>query len=303
MIKTAVVTGATSFLGGRLVKHLTSQGIRVHVIVRPESDNAKLPVNSIEGIHVHDGSIEALVDIFSKLGPDTVFHIAGAYARDHVRGDVARLIDSNIRFGTQILEAMTACGVRDLVNAGSAFQHFHADGYRPFNLYAATKQAFIDIVRFYEDSRAISCLTVILPDIYGAGDWRPKLMNRLAEACVSGAAIDLIDKSTTMALLHVDDAAECLFLAGQNLVEQDVSAAGVEYSADEGGHYSLERIVAAFEVVSGREIRANWNAYALPERQITEPWRGPSLPNWQLRVTLEAGIERLLDHAREARET
>ena len=300
-MKAAFVTGATSYMGGLLVRRLLGDGILVHVAVRPTSDLSRLPSDlGKDCVHVLDGGAPGFSEILGEAQTDTVYHIAGAYARDHGPADIDRLIEANITLGTHLLDGMVSAGVKNMVCVGSAFQHFHSDGYRPFNLYAATKQAFVDIAEFYSDIEAVAVMSITPPDVYGPGDWRPKLMNHLADACVTDRSIDLVNKSLGMALIFADDAVDALVTAGWALASGDDEYADGSFSIDAEGHYTLEQIVRAFENVSGRKIRANWDAYKLPPRQITKPWKGPALPNWRARVSLDAGIERLLDHLREA---
>ena len=61
--------------------------------------------------------------------------------------DIKEMINSNIMFGTQILEAMVLHSVPYFVNTGTYWQHFDGKSYNPNSLYAATKQSFQDILK------------------------------------------------------------------------------------------------------------------------------------------------------------
>jgi len=73
--KTALVTGATGFIGGHLVNALLRKGYSVTCLIRSSSDSRslqKLPVRLVVG------SIENPASIRTEAGGiDTVFHIAG----------------------------------------------------------------------------------------------------------------------------------------------------------------------------------------------------------------------------------
>ena len=69
-------------------------------------------------------------------------------------------MSSNITFGTQLVEAMVANGCYQFVNTGTSWQHYENDEYNPVNLYAATKQAFEDILRYYVETSALRVITL-----------------------------------------------------------------------------------------------------------------------------------------------
>ena len=56
----------------------------------------------------------------------------------------------------RLVEALAQGGCGTFVNTGSAWQHVDGEPYRPKSLYAATKQAFEDIVHFYAGAAARS---------------------------------------------------------------------------------------------------------------------------------------------------
>ena len=86
------------------------------------------------------------------------------------------------------------------------WQHFGTPDYRPVNLYAATKQAFEDVLAYYADAQGIAAVTLELYDTYGPGDPRRKLIRILFEAARSGEPIQLSPGEQVIELLHVDDA-------------------------------------------------------------------------------------------------
>src|SRR4051812_1833664 len=90
------------------------------------------------------GSTERIVARLKACKPDVVFHLASLFVSDHRVQDVQNLVESNLLFGTQLLEAMAQAGVKRIINTGTSWQCPH-----PFNLYAATKQAFESILGYY----------------------------------------------------------------------------------------------------------------------------------------------------------
>ena len=100
----------------------------------------------------YDGNASSLCDYFRSVKADVVFHLAAAVITNHTPDQVAVLVQSNIQFGTEILEAMKQSGIKLIVSTGSYWQNYNSDSYNPVDLYAATKEAFEKIVQYYVDA-------------------------------------------------------------------------------------------------------------------------------------------------------
>jgi hypothetical protein len=53
-------------------------------------------------------------------------------------------------------------------------------------------------------------------------------------------------------------------------------------------------LVALFEQVCQQTITVNRGAFTQPPRNMPKPWRGPVLPGWSPKVSLEQGVRRLM---------
>jgi nucleoside-diphosphate-sugar epimerase len=169
--KTALITGATGFVGAHLAQRLFTEGWDVHAIVRHNSDiSPKWMKQPTLTVHEHDGSTRGMTAIVADAKPSVVFHLASLYLVQHQSSDLEPLVSSNILFGTQLLEAMVESKAYALVNTGTSWQHYENKPYNPVNLYAATKQAFLDIVQFYVEATPMKAITLKLFDTYGPGD-------------------------------------------------------------------------------------------------------------------------------------
>src|SRR5438105_4076420 len=155
LARSAVVTGATGYIGSHLVKHLLADGWRVAALVRRSSDCRGLQELGGElSLLIHDGTTEQLRELLASAAPDVVFHLAAYYRAEHQAVDVLPLLASNVVFSTQLAEAMASCGVKRLVNTATAWQHYEHADYNPVNLYAATKQAFETVLQFYVEAHS-----------------------------------------------------------------------------------------------------------------------------------------------------
>ncbi|MBR4903729.1 MAG: NAD-dependent epimerase/dehydratase family protein, partial [Selenomonadaceae bacterium] len=143
-----LMTGITGFIGHHLGERLVNDGHEVHAIVRPTSKIDELSDNLRRNVkfHVCDKD-NTVLDIVTDLcadnsRPDLVYHLATNYLNAHKFEDIQGLIQSNITFGTELLEALVTNGVYNFVNVGTFAQHYEDADYSPVNLYAATKESF-----------------------------------------------------------------------------------------------------------------------------------------------------------------
>src|SRR5690349_5730048 len=129
---TALLTGATGYLGWRLAERLLGEGFIVHAVTRSSTSAEKLSrIPAGVTVHRHDGSTENLIAIATATKPSVAFHLAGLFIAPHKPADVLPLLQSNIVFGTQLLEALSAAGTRGVVNVGTWWQHYSDEPYRP----------------------------------------------------------------------------------------------------------------------------------------------------------------------------
>jgi len=286
-MKRIIVTGATGFIGARFVRAARgSYGICA--LAREGTDVSGL--EGLEGVSVRraDGRTDRIIEIFGEQCPDAVLHIASKFCAQHSSADIEDLVGSNILFGTQILEAMRVCGCSRLLNIGSSWQHYQNEDYNPVNLYSATKQAFKDIVRFYEEAYGLKALNLELFDTYGPGDKRRKLLNLLKEASEGSLHLDMSPGDQLIDLLHVDDVVSGLLVGLERLFLVSRSETFVLSSSE---RMSLRDLVERCRSAAGAALSVSFGTRPYREREVMEPWsRGLPLPGWAPRISLDDGL-------------
>lgn len=304
-MKSALVTGAGSFIGHELVKRLAARSIPTHVIVRPTSDTTRLQaLPTPPKIHVMDSAAGSLVDIINSASPEMVFHLAGAYQRDESPQDLPNLIQSNIQFGAQLLDAVcrhqenTAGNpIKGLINTGSYFQYYNNEK-NPLNFYAATKNAFEEILNYYAGRYGLASLTLVLFDTYGPSDWRLKLLPAIRDAQANGTDLNLPKNDLLLNFVHADDVIDCYFAAAEKLIKGAPGIAGREFAVRDAQDIRISELVAMFEELGPGKIKTNWGKWAAPDREIDVPWQGACLAGWQPKISLPDGIRQMIEGAR-----
>jgi nucleoside-diphosphate-sugar epimerase len=297
----AFLTGATGFIGSHLTRRLVGDGWTVHCLVQEASDSTIL--DDLDGkirIHVQKESTGHLCRILDEAKPDVVFHLASLFLAEHGLEDVPNLVESNLAFPASLLEAMAQCGLNNLVNTGTSWQYGETGAVRPVNLYAATKEAFEDIIDYYVDAHGLKVITLTLYDTYGPGDTRRKLVNLLLAALRSGEPLLMSPGEQCLDLIHVDDVIEAYRKASEFLLTG--SAEGHEhYAVTSGNFHSLKDIVALFEEAANRKLNIQFGMRPYRQREVMNPWPGMKvLPGWYPQVTLTAGFADLMAEGKPA---
>ncbi len=291
--RVALLSGATGFVGSNLARRLVNEGWSVHAISRAGSIMPDIPELSHVVNHVHDGSTQNMVDCVAQAKPDVVFHLASKTQAEHKYTDVEPLIQGNILFGNQLLEAMKVNGVNKLVNTGTFWQHYNNEKYNPVCLYAATKQAFGAILEYYVQACSIKAVTLELFDTYGPNDPRPKLFQLLNKAVTSGEPLDMSAGEQLIDLVHIDDVVEAYLIAAQRLLQGKVSLHEI-YAVSSGHPLPLKELVQLYIEVTGQTLKVNWGARPYRYREVMVPWSGgETLPYWTSEMSKKNGFRQL----------
>lgn len=285
-----LVTGATGFIGRHLVNEFR-QNHSLHILCRSKKSLEEL---DLPGFVMND-DIYALASYIKENNIEGIIHLASLYLPVHTTDQIKDLIMSNIFFGTAILEAASLTRtVRWFLNTGTIWQNYMVEGnvYNPVNLYAATKQSFIDIAKFYIDTCKIRFCTLKLCDTYGPNDTRKKILKLFKECAENGDVLKMSPGDQLLDILYISDVVDGF----RQLVDLLASDEEIEeqYVLSSGSQISLKTLASVFEDVSQKKLNIEWGARNYRDREVMNPWKGPVLKNWKARISLREGIEHFL---------
>jgi nucleoside-diphosphate-sugar epimerase len=295
-VKVALITGVTGFIGSHLAKRLLDCGWQVHCLVRKTSHIERMQKKLEDKLHIHylENDNSNLSVILLKVQPTVVFHLASLFLAQHKENDIPALVASNVTFGTQLVEAMTKNSIYNLVNTGTSWQHYQNGAYNPVNLYAATKEAFSSVLKFYEETAPLQVITLKLFDTYGRNDTRPKLFTLLKRLADTGEELDMSGGEQYIDIVHVNDVINAFVLSAEYLMQNQKEYLG-DYAISSGSPLKLRELVEVYEKVVGGKLNINWGGRPYRPREVMIPWNtGRALPNWQAKIGLEEGIQDLI---------
>ena len=144
-----LITGSTGFIGREVAYHLRNKH-HIYILVRKSSDVSTMDLANLVVLRYEQYS--ELANIFKEYKFDGIIHAASSVIVEHTEKQIPSLLDSNILFGTHLLESAKMTNVKWFLNTGTFWQHYNNEGYNPVNLYSATKEAFENIAKFYTQS-------------------------------------------------------------------------------------------------------------------------------------------------------
>lgn len=292
-MKKILVTGATGYIGSNLIKRLLNMQNEIYIIVRPCSKlNLIEEVKDKIDIFEYNKETKNLINYFNKIKPDIVIHLASLFISEHKTENIDDLIESNIIFGTNILEAMLHSGTKKIINTGTSWQHYNNQEYNPTCLYAATKEAYEKILEYYVESENFNAITLKLFDTYGPKDTRNKIINLFEKISVTGQTLDMSAGEQYLDLVYIDDVIQSYIKSIELIEKKDIKHK--KYFVSSGKQISLKDLSKIYEKVNNVKLNINWGKRIYRKREVMKPYnKGEMVPDWKATISIEKGLENI----------
>lgn len=217
---TALVTGATGFVGGRLVDRLLRDGVHVTILLRPESRVPERWQKRVAEIVCADFSVNGLRAVLAGRAVGQIYHLAAYGVRPQDR-DASRMVAVNTVLPSSIVQLASECGA-SIVMAGSCAEYAP-----PEKAQAMDENAPLEFERLYGATKAAGGLAAAacacaygvtlrylrLFHIYGPGEAGHRLLPNLVARLSRGEPVPLSDGHQIRDFVHVDDAVSGLIAA------------------------------------------------------------------------------------------
>jgi len=297
-----LVTGATGFIGTNLIPKLLERGYKVIALKRSSSDISRFKFygsanKNIVFYNFDDGRLDR---IFEKEKIDVVVHLATYYKKKHLKDDIKSMIQANTEFPTEILEMMIEHGVKYFINTGTFFEYALdsnkpiAEDHQvnPYDLYASTKIALENILKFYTEKFSISASTLRLFAPYGPFDHENKIIPFMIKNILGKTNIEFnSDGFQRWDYIFVDDIAEAFIKAIDFTINSHIKHE--IFNIGTGKTVSIREIFEILKTISKTNIRATWGKNTSEEIKYAcaDTTKARTLLKWERYFDIRKGLE------------
>lgn len=227
-IKTAIVTGASGFLGGALTRHLLQRGIRVYGFGLSEKELESMVMLGGEKFVPIVAEFDQYSSVSKKIQEpiDVFFHFAWAGGFTTAIRDY-RLQMKNAAYAGDALTLAHDIGCKKFVYAGT-YNEFEIMSVlsdespepRYTCIYSTGKTAADLICRTLAHNCGMEYCIGYIPMPYGEGNYSMQLVNVVLKALMKGESPKLIEGNNLYDLVYVNDIAKAFIAIGENGVDK-----------------------------------------------------------------------------------
>jgi len=297
-----LVTGGAGFIGSHLCELLVAQGhevLALDSLVSGRLQNLKT-IAGQPGVRFVQADIcdsAAIAPYFE--GVDWVFHLAGLADIVPSIEQPAQYFQTNVTGTLHVLEAARRFGAKRLVYAASSSSYGVPDVYptpetypiKPLYPYALTKHMGEELVLHWARVYQMPAMSLRLFNVYGtrsrtSGAYGAVFGVFLAQKLHGQPFTVVGDGTQTRDFTYVTDVARAFLAAA----ESDLS--GLALNVGSGDHYSVNRLV---ELLGGDVVHIPRRP-GEPDCTFADIGQIRRLLGWQAQVSLERGVQTLLDN-------
>jgi len=290
--KTAVVTGASGFIGAAVARRLRDAGAIVHGVSR------RARTGSEACTHWWQVDLTQVADVRRVLdatNPDMVFHLAGATSATRALENVLPILHANLVSAVNVLVAATEHGGGRLLLAGSLEEPV-PDGIWPVTAspYAAAKLGAGTYARMCHALYGTPVVWLRLFMVYGPA--QPdvhKLIPYVTRSLLRGEAPALSEGNRPVDWVYIDDVVDAFLAAAV--------AKGVEGQTVDIGSGKLVTVREVVErLVQIIDPSAVPRFGAVPERKfeqvrVADTESTAACLGWRAQTPLEEGLQKTVD--------
>lgn len=220
-MRKVILTGASGFVGGAVLRELLASQYTVYAVVREESKR-KLPESTNCIPVVCDlNEIYKLKEMLPTGEADVFYHFAWAGSSGQARAD-SRLQLKNVQCSIDCLLIAKQLGCTRFVNAGSIMERetiaaTYTQGNKPGvgYIYGSGKVATHAMCKAIAASLDIDLLCGVITNAYGVGERSCRLINSTIQKCIHGIAPRFTSGIQNYDFVYIDDVARAFRLIGE----------------------------------------------------------------------------------------
>ena len=193
-----LITGATGFIGQKLLKRLTDQYHTVAIHSRKQLQEVDT------NVRVFSGALNQFQKEIIAFSPEYVFHLAGSSSYPKNAEEEVELWSANVLYGNTLLSILKEIPGLVFVNFTTSLAYDGTELY-PFSYYALTKANFVQSLHYFTRYYNFRVFNLILYTIYGKGDKTKRALNYILDSLDASEPITMSPGEQIMDFIHVDD--------------------------------------------------------------------------------------------------
>jgi len=301
-VTTALVTGATGFVGSHLVRRLVRDGHAVHALCRPGSDPWRIR-DVLGDVHVHTPSLldgEEIGHVVKAARPDYIFHLAAAPVIAGAPAGDSDVVALNFLGTVNVIDACDGVDYLGLVTTGDALEYgpsaepmSESDVCRPDTLHGITKLRATFHAQAAARARGRPIVILRPFSIYGPDDHPRRLVPQVIAGALGGTTVALSHPNIARDWVYVEDLVD-LYLEASRKPEM----AGGVFNAGSGRQVTIGEIVDTVFRLTGLAVEARWGAFPAAAHD-TDHWVADMRCTlqafaWRPRTSLEQGLRKTI---------
>ena len=229
-MKKALVTGATGFIGSRLVKELIDNNIEVIALVRDVEKAKDVLGDSVEAIEYHSYEYDALM--VGNHHIDAFYHLAWEGVAPEKKNDRVLQV-KNIDLAMEMLEYAKSIGAKRFIATGTVAEYAFCEDIMdvnakqtPNDLYGAAKTASHYMLETWARNIDMPFNWVVIPSTYGEGRRDNNILTYTIKSLLKREKPSYGYLTQMWDFLYVGEVARALYLIGQKGIEGKTYAIG-----------------------------------------------------------------------------
>ena len=306
-VATAILTGASGFIGAAVLAELSRRKIRTLVLLRPESGRSRTAQLPADDIFIFSKLDEpALSEKLRAQQPDVFIHCAWRGVGGQERNTEFQFAE-NVPLSLASVELAAACGCKQWVGLGSQAEYGNANRIldenaptQPTTLYGQAKLAAGNESLALCGQKDLAGAWLRIFSTYGPGDHPHWMIPHVIREFLSGRA-PLVTKCEQMwDYLFVTDAARAI----ASVVDEKIS--GV-YNLGSGDAWPLKKIIETIRAELKTAVQPAYGAIPYRPDQVmhlqADIAKLRAATGWRPQVSLENGIRETVAHEKKLFET
>ncbi|GAB7027044.1 NAD-dependent epimerase/dehydratase family protein [Geotalea toluenoxydans] len=283
-----LITGATGFLGSRLLRTLLHEGHDLTILKRSCSDTRRIH-DILSQIKAYNLDTCGSEQIFTTAGTfDTIIHTATCYGR--AGESAAEILEANVVFPLRLLQAASSSCTTTFLNTDSSLAP-------NLNFYALSKKQFRDWGEMFARRGSIRFVNIKLEHFFGAGDDDSKFITHIIRSCLQNVPdLQLTPGEQRRDFIHIEDVCSAYLLLLQKAVACGESFQ--EFELGLGNPVTIREIVEMIHRLTGSSTTLNFGGVPYRENEVMESGADVSALaalGWTPKIRLPDGIRQTIE--------